>query len=104
MKNFKIIVINLCLIIFLYSCGSMSEAGKALRNEKTRSTDEFLVKKRDPLFLPPEYNKIPKPGTEEKKSETNSSSIEKILKIKDQDPSEKKFSSIEKSILNQISK
>ncbi len=104
MKNFKIITINFCLMVFLYSCGSMSDAGKALRNEKTRSTDEFLVKKRDPLFLPPEYNKIPKPGTEEKNSKANSNSIEKILKIEKQTASEKKFSSIEKSILNQISK
>jgi hypothetical protein len=36
---------------FLYSCGSFSEAGKVLRNEKSNNTDEFLVKKRDPLVL-----------------------------------------------------
>ena len=33
------------LFLFLNSCGGLSEAGKVLRNEKTRTTDEFLVKK-----------------------------------------------------------
>ena len=49
------------LFLFLNSCGGLSEAGKVLRNEKTRTTDEFLVKKREPLSQPPEFNKIPKP-------------------------------------------
>ena len=31
--------------IFLLSCGGFKEVGKVLRNEKTNSTDEFLVKK-----------------------------------------------------------
>ena len=48
------------LIIFLYllltSCTSMQEAGKVMRNEKVNTTDEFLVKKKEPLVLPPDYN------------------------------------------------
>ena len=36
--------------------------GKILRNEKINSTDEFLVKKKDPLILPPDFDKIPTPG------------------------------------------
>ena len=45
------------LLIFcsLIGCSSFSEAGKVLRNEKVKSTDEFLVKKKDPLILPPDY-------------------------------------------------
>ena len=34
------------LIIFLLSCG---DAAKVLRNEKIKTTDEFLVKKKEPL-------------------------------------------------------
>ena len=33
--------ILLVLLIFLYSCGSLSQAGKILRNEKIKTTDEF---------------------------------------------------------------
>lgn len=51
------------LFIFLVSCTSASEVGKALRNEKTRTTDEFLIEKRGPLSLPPEMNELPKPKT-----------------------------------------
>ena len=32
-------------LILLNSCGGFSDVGKVLRNEKTRTTDEFLVKK-----------------------------------------------------------
>ena len=41
-----------------------------MRNEKVTSTDEFLVKK-NPLVLPPDFEKIPEPGTikDNKKSE-----------------------------------
>ena len=34
------------IIFLLNSCGGFKEAGKVLRNEKTRTTDEFLVKKK----------------------------------------------------------
>ena len=50
-------------LFFLSSCGGLKDAGKVLRNEKTRTTDEFLVKKRDPLILPPDYNTLPKPDS-----------------------------------------
>ena len=33
------------------------DARKVLRNEKIKTTDEFLVKKREPLVLPPDYRK-----------------------------------------------
>ena len=90
---------------FLYSCGSFSEAGKVLRNEKSKNTDEFLVKKRDPLVLPPDYNTLPSPGTNKNSSQENQKSINKILKIpKEPSSSATKSSSVEQSILNRIGK
>ena len=50
-------------MFFLVSCGGLQEAGKVLRNEKIKTTDEFLVKKRNPLVLPPNYEEIPEPGS-----------------------------------------
>ena len=102
MKNLTLMLI---IILTLYSCGGFSEAGKVLRNEKVTTTDEFLVKKKDPLVLPPDYNKLPKPGSlneNEKKDEKNK--IKKILKV---DKENKKINSeqsspIEKIILNEI--
>ena len=51
----------------LPSCQSFDEASKVLKNEKVKTTDEFLVKKKDPLVLPPDYEKVPEPFTDNKK-------------------------------------
>ena len=64
MKNIRILLITFLLLV---SCGGLEDAGKVLRNEKITTTDEFLVKKKDPLVLPPDYDKIPEPGTISKK-------------------------------------
>ena len=70
MRKIYIIFIGLFLTT---SCGGFKEAGKVLRNEKTNSTDEFLVKKREPLIMPPDYNKIPEPNSKniDKKEDSN---------------------------------
>lgn len=101
----KKIFISLIALTFLYSCGAGSEVGKVLRNEKSPNTDEFLVKKRQPLSMPPEYNSLPKPGSNKDKQKNEKSGIKKILKIPEENlSSSKSSSSIEESILNQINK
>ena len=103
-KRIKIIKF-LSLILFLPSCGGGSEIGKVLRNEKIKNTDEFLVKKRQPLTLPPDFSTIPKPGSISKKKGENREEIEKMLKLpKEQSSQTKQPSSIEDSIINQINK
>ena len=67
MKKINKLLLYIFFVFLLNSCGSMSEAGKVLRNEKVKTTDEFLVKKRQPLVLPPDYDTLPVPGTKEKK-------------------------------------
>ena len=100
----KKIIYLLISTFFLVSCGSLSEAGKVLRNEKTTTTDEFLVKKREPLILPPNYEKIPEPGTILQKKNNEEDKIKKILKAPKTETNPKnKSSSVEKSILRRIS-
>ena len=102
MKNISLIIFSTFYILFLNSCGGFSDAKKVLTNEKIKTTDEFLVKKREPLTLPPDFTKIPEPGTIEK-DKRDKSQIETILKI----PQEKKknnniTSNVEKVIINEI--
>tara|TARA_A100001011_G_scaffold220080_1_gene228046 strand:- start:889 stop:1182 length:294 start_codon:yes stop_codon:yes gene_type:complete len=59
------------LLIFLTSCSSFGEAGKALRNEKIRSTDEFLIEKRGPLTVPPNLDELPRPKSSQKTDNIN---------------------------------
>ena len=91
------------LLILLNSCGGFSDVGKVLRNEKTRTTDEFLVKKREPLSLPPDFKTLPEPNTKKKKN--SEETIDKIFKIpKDQSSPKTKSTSVEQSIINEIRK
>ena len=48
----------LLIIISLYSCQSVKDA---LSGKKYESSDEFLVIKKNPLVLPPDFNELPKP-------------------------------------------
>ena len=102
MKNTNILFITFFLFI---SCASLDDAGKVLRNEKIKTTDEFLVEKRDPLVFPPDFDKIPEPGTKEKIQTSEEERIKKILKANEQkNVSNSNSSSVEDSILNKIRK
>ena len=83
----------------------MKEAGKVLRNEKVRSTDEFLVEKKEPLVLPPDYKEIPEPGSINEKKRSEDDNIRKILKVNNDSKSKTKSStSTEQSIIEKINK
>ena len=70
MKKFKILIF-LNLIIFLTSCSTVKEG---FINQKKNNSDEFLVKKKSPLVMPPDYNKLPVPKNE--KNEKNVKNLE----------------------------
>ncbi len=61
--NKKINIFLLLLIFLLESCGSWDQVKKGLTGEKTSSTDEFLVEKKDPLIKPPNFEELPVPGS-----------------------------------------
>ena len=90
----------LLLFAFLVSCQSFSEAGKALRNEKTRTTDEFLIEKRGPLSIPPKMGELPKPGSD---SETKKENKNIFGVLSESDKSEEK-SELENIFLEEIRK
>ena len=101
MKNINFLLI---ILITLVSCGSVEEAGKVLRNEKIKTTDEFLVKKRKPLVLPPDYNEVPEPGTTTENKINENEKIKKMLKSTEKTNIKNNSSSTEQSILNKIRK
>ena len=80
MKNFKILIlINILLI--LTSCGTLKEGFK---NQKKNNSDEFLVQKKSPLAMPPEYGQLPKPKQDTNKTGSmNSTSVKNLLLGKD---------------------
>tara|TARA_B100001063_G_C16395517_1_gene372284 strand:+ start:93 stop:407 length:315 start_codon:yes stop_codon:yes gene_type:complete len=104
MKFLQTLIILLFLTVILSSCG-FGEAGKVLRNEKVRTTDEFLIKKKDPITQPPDFDTIPEPGSIKKK-EDSKNNIKDILKTNQRESTsnKSKSSSTEQSILQQIKK
>ena len=89
------------LLIIISSCSSLNEAGKVIRNEKISTTDEFLVKKKDPLIMPPNYDEIPKPDTLKEKK-LKEKDVKSILKMPSQNKSLTSNTSTEKLILDKI--
>ena len=52
------------LIFFLTTAcqSSLEDVKRGLGGGKRKTTDEFLVKKKDPLVLPPKWGDLPVPG------------------------------------------
>ena len=92
------------IFLILTSCSSFKEAGKILRNEKTNTTDEFLVKKREPLVLPPDFKEIPEPGSIKKENNSEEQKLKIILKAPNNENSNSSSSNVEKSIIDKIRK
>ena len=93
------------ILLFLASCSSLEDAAKVLKNEKIKTTDEFLVKKRKPLILPPNFEEIPEPGSISETKEEEADKIKKILKIPEAETkTSSKKNSVEQSVLNRIKK
>ena len=56
----KIIII---IFFFITACASSWEdIKKGLGGAKRTSTDEFLVRKKEPLVMPPKWKNLPEPG------------------------------------------
>ena len=94
------------LIFLVTSCAdSWSNVKRGLTGAKEKSTDEFLVQKKDPLILPPDFDSLPSPSEKDEAIE-EMSSFEKTL----QQASETEIttsstgSSAEDSILQEIRK
>jgi len=101
MKYFKI-PFFLFLAQLILSCGAIKEG---FTNQKKNSSDEFLVEKKSPLVMPPEFNELPKPSNEIGQNNSEVNKIEKLLtssnKSKILEKSEDKVN-LEKSLLEKI--
>ncbi len=95
------------LVVFaVTSCAdTWGNVKRGLTGAKENSTDEFLVKKKDPLILPPDFDSLPSPSDKEEAQEVMSS-IEKTLKqaTETEITSSSGSGSTENSILKQIKK
>ena len=62
---FRKITYILLLFLFTGSCAdTFSSVKRGLTGAKKNSADEFLVEKKDPLILPPDFENLPIPDEE----------------------------------------
>ena len=95
------------LLIFLVtSCAdTWGNVKRGLTGAKKQSTDEFLVQKKDPLILPPDFENLPSPSESEEAQEEVLSIEKKLKKATETEiTSTSAGSSTEDSILKRIRK
>ena len=109
MKKYKFCIIFLSFVIILNSCGKLAEGMTG--SKRSKSSDEFLVSKKKPLVVPPDFDVMPSPKPLEKIEKTlsgSSTSVEDLLNIKkevgDNNSSSDADRSLEQSILKKIKK
>ena len=99
---------TICLITLIFlvtSCANTWDSVKrGVTGEKQKSTDEFLVQKKDPLVLPPDFENLPTPSDRAAAKKELSSFEKKLKKTSSIESLSSEDSSIEDSILKQIRK
>ena len=103
MRLIKIIISFFLVLVLSTSCQSLK---RTLSLQKKESVDEFLIQKKNPLTLPPEFSELPKPKDElniEELDDENLDLSEVLGKSESKDVSDS-TSEIEKSISNILKK
>ena len=103
MKKFNFFLILNLIFVMLTSCGTIKEG---FSMQKKDNSDEFLVEKKSPLVMPPDFNDLPVPKTGEENSKIKENEIKKLLTDKGKDSSiddlNKESSSFEDKLLKKI--
>ena len=70
----------LFLVVVFFTFQSCQTVKEGFTSQKKKSTDEFLVEKKSPLVMPPEFNELPVPKTSDNIAENETkNNIEKLI-------------------------
>jgi len=98
MKN---LIIILLFLSFLSGCQTMQENFSL---KKKDNSDEFLVEKKNPLVMPPNFENLPNPENVKIQENKINDEFENIINTKNEKnvTEKKKKTTIEKSVLDKI--
>ena len=107
MKKNNTLVAIFLFLLFLNSCGTVAEG---LGGSKKKGSEEFLVEKKAPLVLPPNFGELPEPGMKTGENlistKKDTSDIEEIINqrssTKTKTNNDNLTNSIEESIIKKI--
>ena len=75
-KIFNKILVIITLGLFISGCNTVK---KAFDPQRKNSSEEFLVEKKSPLSMPPEFNELPVPSNEKVNKESQINNIESLI-------------------------
>lgn len=95
--------------IFVFMLSSCQSVKDNLSLKKKESVDEFLIEKKNPLVVPPEFSKLPVPKSQEEETENDIDNNEdldlsKVLTETETTEQTKSSNELEKSISNILNK
>ena len=100
-KNFILLI---SILVTVLSCTSLKDGLSSNKN----NSDEFLVEKKAPLVMPPEFNELPVPSNNSIEDDNENNAKKLITKSGTSNPdmgnSENTNSNLEESILEKIKK
>ena len=75
-KKYKQVAIIVFLSLIFSGCNTLK---KAFDPERKNSSEEFLVEKKSPLTMPPEFDELPVPSNEKVDKEKQINNIELLI-------------------------
>jgi hypothetical protein len=76
MKRFVNTFLLIFITIFLIACSTVKDG---FESQRKNSTEEFLVEKKKPLVMPPDYNELPQPKNENNEVNLEENDIKKLI-------------------------
>ena len=103
-KKYKKFILLFLVLNLFNGCQSIKDGLEG--NKKSKSAEEFLIQKKNPLILPPDYSKLPMPKNATNNQATQEFDLEKKLKnSKISKKNNKKITtSFEKMVIEKIKK
>ena len=78
MKKIKVSLFLIIVTLTLNNCGTVQDA---MDPQRKNTNDEFLVEKKAPLSMPPDFEKLPKPtGNQITEIKEESNNVEDLIK------------------------
>ena len=102
-KIFKISIYLSVILIGMSGCQSLKDGLEG--NKKSKSSEEFLINKKSPLVMPPDYSKLPLPENNLSQNERDQDfDLKKVLKKNSNSQKNKNLTnkSFQKSIIEKI--
>ncbi len=94
------------IIIYGLLSSSCSTVQKAFDPERKNSSDEFLIEKKSPLSMPPDFEKLPLPQNKQTDDQNQSDDIETLITNSQLDNKNKSIDNsskeLEESIIDKI--